>query len=44
MSRQSSPEEFACGGTVLYYHHYLTLKKIREHLGEKGLLIGHTGA
>ena len=44
MSRQAPPEEFACGGTVLYYQHYLTLKKIREHLGEKGLLIGHTGA
>lgn len=44
MSRQSPPEEFACGGTVLYYQHYLTQKHIRENLGEKGLLIGHTGA
>ena len=44
MSRQAPPEEFACGGTVLFYQHYLTLKRIREHLGENGLLIGHTGA
>ena len=44
MSRQAPPEEFACGGTVLFYQHYLTLKRIREYLGENGLLIGHTGA
>ena len=44
MSRQNPPEEFACGGTVLFYQHYMTQKKIRENLGEKGLLIGHTGA
>lgn len=44
MSRMMPPEEFACGGTVLYYQHYLTLKRLREHLGENGLLIGHTGA
>ena len=44
MSRQAPPEEFACGGSVLYYQHYLTLKRLRENLGENGLLIGHTGA
>ena len=44
MSRQQPPEEFACGGTVLFYQHYLTLKRLRENLGENGLLIGHTGA
>ena len=44
MGRQSHPEEFACGGTVHFYQHYLTLKKLRENLGKDGLLIGHTGA
>ena len=44
MSRMAPPEEFACGGTVLYYQHYRNLKRLREHLGENGLLIGHTGA
>ena len=44
MSRMAPPEEFACGGTVLYYQHYRTLKRLREHLGANGVLIGHTGA
>ena len=44
MSQMAPPEEFACGGTVLYYRHYRNLKRLREHLGENGLLIGHTGA
>ena len=44
MSRMAPPEEFACAGTVLYYRHYRTLKRLREHLGENGLLVGHTGA
>ncbi|MCI5779796.1 MAG: hypothetical protein MR051_08310, partial [Lentisphaeria bacterium] len=44
MGRQSPPDEFSCGGTVHFYQHYLTLKRLRENLGENGLLIGHTGA
>lgn len=38
------PEEFYPGGTVEFYDHYLTLKRIRENLGDNGILIGHTGA
>ena len=44
LCRDEAPGEFACCGSILFYAYHAAFRRLRRRVGEKGLLLIHTGA